>query len=238
MRILLLSTLTVLALSCGDKGAVKDQAPPTRQEAETPQASAAEPAAPPLASGRTGADLPPGHPPIGGAGTSNVAIPPPPAGSGTGATGLAWATPAGWVEEQPDSQMRRAQYKVPGAGGDAECAVFYFGPGQGGEPMANAQRWAGQFKNADGSSAESSMTTSNGKIGDLSVLRVEVHGTYNGGMTMTAEPATPKPGYMLLGAIAEGPDANWFFKLTGPESTVKAQKAAFDSMIDSLRRGK
>ena len=27
----------------------------------------------------------------------------------------------------PSSSMRRAQYRVPGAGGDAECVVFYFG---------------------------------------------------------------------------------------------------------------
>ena len=234
MRRLLILTLPLFAMACGDKGAVSDQAPPPQAASQAP---ATQPVAPPLAPGRTEADLPPGHPPIGTAGPSNVAIPPPPAGSGTGASGLAWTTPTGWVEQQPDSAMRRAQYKVPGAGGDAECAVFYFGPGQGGEPMANAKRWAGQFTNPDGSSAESSMTTSNSKVGELSVLTVEVRGTYNGGMTMTAEPATPKPGYMLLGAVAEGPDANWFFKLTGPEATVKAQKAAFDAMIRSLKRG-
>ena len=47
-------------------------------------------------------------------------------------------------------------------------------------------------------------------------------GTYSGGMTATMAPAEDKPGYMLLGAVAEGPDSNWFFKLTGPEATVKA----------------
>lgn len=228
MRKILVLLLAACALSCGDKGAVKDQAPPPPQATST---------APPVASGRTAADLPPGHPPIGTAGPSSVAIPPPPAGSGTGSSGLAWTTPKSWVEEQPDSAMRRAQYKVPGTGGDAECVVFYFGPGQGGEPMANAKRWAGQFKNPDGSSAEGSMTTSTSKVGELTVLMVEVRGTYNGGMTMTAAPATPKPGYMLLGAIAEGPDANWFFKLTGPEATVRDQRGAFDQLIHSLKRG-
>ena len=29
--------------------------------------------------------------------------------------------------------MRRAQYRISGSGGDAECVVFYFGPGQGGD---------------------------------------------------------------------------------------------------------
>jgi hypothetical protein len=68
-------------------------------------------------------------------------------------------------------------------------------------------------------------------------MTVEVHGTYKGGMTMTAEPAKPVPGSMLLGAVAQGPDANWFFKLTGPEATVQGQRAAFDSLVKSLKRG-
>jgi len=133
--------------------------------------------------------------------------------------------------------MRKAQYRVPGPGGDAQCAVFYFGPGQGGDPMANAKRWAGQFELPGGGSAEGTMKTSNAKVGDLSILLVEVHGTYKGGMTMTAEPAKPAPGSMLLGAVAEGPDANWFFKLTGPEATVQAQRDSFDALVKSLKRG-
>ena len=42
---------------------------------------------------------------------------------------------------------------------------------------------------------------------------------------------------MLLGAIAEGPDANWFFKVTGPEVTVKANQGAFEKMLQSLHIG-
>ena len=58
-----------------------------------------------------------------------------------------------------------------------------------------------------------------------------------GGMAMMGRRQEPKPGQMLLGAIAEGPDANWFFKLTGPEATLEAQREAFEGMILSLRRG-
>ncbi len=67
------------------------------------------------------------------------------------------------------------------------------------------------------------------------VKLVEVTGTYDGGMTMTAAPAEAKPGYMLLGGIAEGPDAPWFFKFTGPEETVRAQRDAFVEMMSSIR---
>jgi hypothetical protein len=79
------------------------------------------------------------------------------------------------------------------------------------------------------------MKTSQLDAGGRSVLLVEVAGTYDGGMTMTAEPSTPKPGYALLGAIVEGPDANWFFKLTGPEATIASQHDAFLSLLQSLK---
>ncbi len=179
------------------------------------------------------ADLPPGHPPIGG---TAGAIPPPPVGSGTGTSALAWTVPAGWVEEPPASSMRKAQYRVRGPGGDGECVVFYFGPGQGGDAMSNAKRWASQFRQADGRPSEDVMKTRHFHDAGVRVLLVEVTGTYDGGMTMTDSPAEPRPGWMLLGAIAEGPDANWFFKFTGPEATVRAQREAFEGMVRSLRK--
>jgi hypothetical protein len=42
---------------------------------------------------------------------------------------------------------------------------------------------------------------------------------------------------MLLGAIADGPDAQWFFRAIGPRATLEAQRAAFDRMIRSIKRG-
>jgi hypothetical protein len=161
----------------------------------------------------------------------------PPAGSGTGATGLAWSVPETWIQEEPKSAMRRAQYRVAGAAGDAECVVFYFGPGQGGGPMANAERWADQFSQPDGSSPRDAMKTEQIEVDGMQVLLTEVTGTYSGGMAMMGGPSENLDGYMLLGAIAEGPDANWFFKLTGPEATVAGEREAFRSMIGSLSTG-
>ena len=149
---------------------------------------------------------------------------------------LEWEVPAGWIVEQPASSMRLAQYRVPGAVGDGECVVFYFGPGQGGDPSANAVRWARQFSQPDGSSSLEVLRVSELPGARVRVQLVEVTGIYDGGMTMTDAPAEKKPGYMLLGAIAEGQDAPWFFKFTGPEATVKAQRPAFVSMLESLGR--
>ena len=230
VRLVVLAVMPGLLTACSDQGAVKGEAP--RPASTTKQA-------PPLVSGRAGAatTLPPGHPPIDAGAASPPGLPAVPEGAGTGGAALAWTVPAGWIAEKPASSMRRAQYRVPGKGGDGECAVFYFGPGQGGDPMANAVRWAEQFTLADGSSAQSTVKTSEIEAGGLKIFMVEVAGTYKGGMTMTAVPAAPKPGYRLLGAVAPGPDANWYFKFTGPERTVNEQRDAFTSMVKSSRHG-
>jgi len=132
--------------------------------------------------------------------------------------------------------MRRAQYRIPGPGGPAECVVFYFGPGQGGDAKANAARWAGQFRRPDGSPVGDGYKTREIKVGDMAVVLVEVDGTYVGGMG--GGPAGPeRPNYMLLGAIADGPDAKWFFRSTGPRATLEGQRAAFERMIRSLKPG-
>ncbi len=178
--------------------------------------------------------LPPGHPALPANGTQPMAGMVVPGGQGEQA--LAWKTPQGWISEPPANEMRRAQYQVPGADGAAECDVFYFGPGQGGDPQANAARWAAQFTNPDGSAATSALKTRASEAAGMKVLMVETRGTYMAG-SMAGGAVEKKPGYALLGAIVEGPDANWFFKLTGPEATVTAQRAAFESMIGSMKKG-
>jgi len=128
--------------------------------------------------------------------------------------------------------MRKAQYR---AGDGATCVVYYFGPGEGGDAQSNAARWADQFEQPDGRSSREVMLFERIEVAGLPVTLVEVTGTYKEGM-MGGQGST-NPGFMLLGAIAEGPDANWFFKFTGPESTVDRQKQAFRAMVDSLQSG-
>lgn len=179
--------------------------------------------------------LPPSHPPTGGSGAP-PSVPAPAPGSGAAMQALTWTPPAGWTEETPSSSMRRAQYRIPGPGGPAECAVFYFGPGQGGDAKSNAERWASQFHRADGGPVGDALKTREIKVGNIPVVLVEVTGTYAGGMG-SGPAGAERPNYMLLGAIAKGPDANWFFRATGPRATLEAQRAAFDGLIRSLKRG-
>jgi hypothetical protein len=147
------------------------------------------------------------------------------------AAGIGWTVPAGWTNGA-GSSMRVATYHVPGAKGAeaGECAVFYFGPGQGGGVDANVQRWARQFKENPTPQREKRM------VGDLSATLVDIEGTYlnpGGGMMQSRG---EKPDYRLLGAIVEAPRGNVFFKLTGPQATIAAAKTAFDGLVDSVAR--
>ncbi len=229
-----LVTATLLAGGCNRQPALDVQEAPESAAAPAPAGMA-----PAHDSAAATADpLPAGHPPIDPAapGMAGFEIAPVDPSLGQGAAGMAWTAPADWVSEPPANSMRRAQYRVPGPGGDGECVVFYFGPGQGGDPMANAERWASQFLPAGGGDPVAAMKSSTIDVGGIPVLLVETAGTFQAG-SMMGGPVTEKPGYSLLGAVAQGPDANWFFKFTGPTATVEAQRAAFDALLRSLRTG-
>ena len=151
---------------------------------------------------------------------------------------LVWSVPDRWVAEEPSSAMRKAQYRLPAEAGDregGECVVFYFGQGQGGDVRGNVERWASQFEDPGGAPVKPAVTEIT--AGGLTITRVEVKGTYTpSSMSMTGGPApAARPRHMLLGAIVPGGQANWFFRCTGPEKTMGAHRARFDSLLASIR---
>ena len=173
---------------------------------------------------------PEGSPPA--AGSADQASPEPVSDAAPADPGIEWTPPSRWTA-QPERPMRLATYVVPAAPGDregAECAVFYFGPNQGGGVEPNIERWVGQFEPATAPSRSSF------KAGGLEVARVKVAGTYlaPGGPAMKSQGR--KSGYLLLGAIVTGPGGEVFFKLTGPEKTVESAAREFDQLLASLRK--
>jgi hypothetical protein len=149
--------------------------------------------------------------------------------------GLRWDAPAGWIEETPSNAMRAAQYRIPAGAGDTEdgeCVVFYFGPGQGGDAASNAARWVGMFTKDDGGPAEHRVTEEN--VGGRKVTRVEASGNYHP-MSFGGPASPPRPGYMMLGAIVPGGDANWFFRCAGPRQTIAAGRGGFNHLVRSIR---
>jgi len=129
--------------------------------------------------------------------------------------------------------MRMAQASIPGDGGDGQLTVFYFGPGGGGGVDANIDRWVGQIELDPGTLPRRIRMDLDG---GLVAHWVEVEGTLKPSM-MGVGPTEPQPGSRLQGAVVEGPQGPWFFKATGPSSTLDAQRDAFFSMLRSLQPG-
>jgi hypothetical protein len=140
---------------------------------------------------------------------------------------LQFQVPEGWIEEEPSSGMRKAQYRLPGSessGGDAEVAVF---AGIGGSVEQNVSRWISQFEAAEAPQVNKRT------ISGYPVTVVDISGTFSGG-AMTAG-AGAKQGHRMLAAVIETGSAPWFVKLTGPVNAVKKWENSFDSYIQSLK---
>jgi hypothetical protein len=170
--------------------------------------------------------VPPAHEPA-------IRMPPAPApgpeAGGAAPARLVFDLPAGWVSEPPSSSMRVAQAKIQGPAGAAQFAIFYFGPGGGGSPEANIERWIGQIDKPAGPPKRGSLATHG-----LTVTWVEVAGTMKA-TTAGMGPESAQPGTRLLGAVVQGPGGPWFVKATGPDATVAAARPAFFAMLRKLR---
>jgi hypothetical protein len=149
---------------------------------------------------------------------------------------LKFTVPAGWVEEERSSSMRVAQYKLPKAETnteDASLILYYFGQGQGGSTAANVERWVGQMKQADGSSAKDAKEE-RFETNGLKVTAVDVSGTYVAETAPGSGTFNNKPGYRLRAAVVETPNGSYFVKLVGPEKTVTQWNESFLSYLRSF----
>ncbi len=223
--ILILPALLLSLCACGNRDAAPAAA--TTAEASTaPQAAAATPQAP-----VPQAPEPAGTP--GAISSHGAVVDPTPnsqqaAGAAAAAGSIDFDLPKAWHSQTPKTNMRTTQAAVPGPGGDADFAVFYFGPGQGGTADANIDRWVGQMDGATKPTPEVFETHG------FKVTWVDVKGTLKPSqMGMTN--STPISNARLYGAVVEGPGGPWFFKTQGPESTLAPQRDAFVGLLKSVR---
>jgi hypothetical protein len=143
---------------------------------------------------------------------------------------LRWSTPESWRAVKPASSFRLAEYHLPGeqGGQPATLTVFYFGKGAGGSIQANFDRWVGQFTQTE---AKPVQTTR--QVNGLKVHLIDVSGTFQVGAAMGGGQA--QPNWRMRGAIVESQAGNFFFKLTGPKSTVAAHQDGFESFVSSFK---
>jgi hypothetical protein len=211
---LILPVLLLGLCACGNK----DAAPPVATEAP------AAPQPPAQAEAQTSAGTP-------GALSSHASVmdPTPNSQQAAAAAGsIDFDLPKAWQAEKPKTSMRLAQAAVPGPGGAADFAVFYFGPGGGGPVQANIDRWVGQMEGAAKPTPETFETHG------YKVTWVDVKGTLKPsqmGMTNDA----PISNARLYGTVVEGAGGPWFFKAQGTDATLGSQRDAFLAMLKSVR---
>ena len=138
---------------------------------------------------------------------------------------ITWSKPDAWKHVDNPSQMRKATYEIPAAEGSAtaEMSVTQVG----GTIDANIKRWEGQF--AEGKPAK----VSDSEVNGLKVTVVEIEGTFTGGGPMMGGGGEPQKDWAMLAAIVHTKPAH-FFKMTGPQQTVKGSRADFDVLVGSF----
>jgi hypothetical protein len=152
--------------------------------------------------------------------------------------GLNYQVPEGWISEEPESVMRKAQFRLPGINGynDASMSVFVF-PGTGGTVDANLQRWFGQFEQPDGSPSAEKAVIEKQIVNNLSVTVVYLTGTYLKSVTprMMGREVEEEPESAMLAAIVETDKNPWFFKAVGPQKTIDHWRTSFNEFVRSFR---
>ncbi len=217
LAVLTPAVLAVLAVLALGTACNKPPEPIPAEPAASASTASAMPAMP--APGAEG--LPPGHPAMPGSGAAM--------GMGGGAAGpddILYDAPASWVSAPNPSPMRKATFKIPKAGGEAEDAELAVSSAAGGVD-ANIKRWEQQFGDAK---AKTELRTIHG----LKVTTVEIKGKIASGGMMGMPGSAAKDNQMLLGAVVDAGDRQHFFKMVGGEKTVTAAKKDFEKFVSSL----
>jgi hypothetical protein len=148
-----------------------------------------------------------------------AAVPAPAAPAAPADDRLTWQAPSGWTLAPKTSSMRYATFTITGAdGASAEMVVTHF-PGDVGGDLDNVNRWRQQVSlppvDQAGLPGLVSKVTAGSKI--FSVID-----------------ATGPQSRVVAGWARHGAET-WFFKLTGPDPLVGAEKAKFTSFLESVR---
>jgi hypothetical protein len=151
---------------------------------------------------------------------------------------LAFTPAADWIVETPVGAMRKAQYKLPRAEGDAvdaELVVFFNGKLGNGPIEVNLKRWASQFEVEGGGVAREKLVSSTRRTDAASVTEASIEGTYVAEKTPGSGERYHEPGWKLMGAILESEAGPYYVRLVGPKATVDAHAAAFREFVSSAR---
>jgi len=155
----------------------------------------------------------------------------------TGAERLSFTAQTGWVESEPTSSMRAAEYTLPGGGGasDATLVVYYFGPERGGSVEANVTRWTEQFEQPDGRPTQEVLQRVERSVLGFPTSEVYLSGTYVAETFPGSGEVLNHPEWRMMGAIIESDHGFYYVKLVGPEQTVRRWELSFRTFLNAVR---
>lgn len=142
---------------------------------------------------------------------------------GDNAANVHWTAPAGW-EEQPATGFRKGSFLVRGEDGkQADVSVVSF-PESAGGLLANINRWRDQLKLAPVADPQQAGATL--AIGKQEFFFVD----------LTSEQPLLEGGSKsrILGGILPLNGETWFFKMSGPDQLVEAQRDLFRQFLGSV----
>lgn len=145
--------------------------------------------------------------------------------------GLNFTAPAGWQRVVAPTPMRKAMFRVPNATGDGAVTFYHFGPGLGGGPQANIERWRRQFKEPD---AQRRARVETKMVGGRKLHLFRGDGTLLSGAPGGAK--TEVPGTAFLGAVIEGPNGDVFVRFIAPSPLADTAEAAFRKMVEGASK--
>jgi hypothetical protein len=162
--------------------------------------------------------------PLGQAQTQAAALPPGhPDVSGAAAPALQYKRPADW-QEAPLGEMRAASFRVPGKDGKQADVSAIPLPGLAGSDLDNVNRWRGQVGLPGVSEEELAKLAQPVQIAAQAASLYEQAGTNPGSGDKSR----------ILAAITRRDGIAWFFKMTGDDALVAAQKPAFVEFLTSV----
>ncbi len=135
---------------------------------------------------------------------------------------LTWALPAGW-QEAPASQMSAATFIIKGEGGEANVTITPL-PNLAGREELVVNMWRQQV----------GQPPLNGEEVKQALTDIEVAGEKGQFFEITGSPEG-RPTRIITAMQHGRGDASWFYKLSGDEAVVNAQKPAFLEFVKSVR---
>jgi hypothetical protein len=136
--------------------------------------------------------------------------------------------PDDWIRREPSSQFLITEFSLAKAEGDADDGRLTVSTA-GGTVEDNVARWKGQFGDQPETEAQETV-----EVGDIKITVVDFSGAFNDARGMFA-PATPKPGYRMLGAVIPLDGQLFFIKAYGPAKTVAAHEDRIRQFIRSVK---